>query len=353
MSKISIIIPCYNVIGYIDRCLNSIINQTFGISDLQIILVNDASTDNTLEVLEGWEKQYPDNILVITYDVNIRQGGARNRGLEYADGDFISFIDADDFVEPEMYQVLYDKAIETGVDIVKCKHIRDDGSGIVLNRCEPRDKYYQFEKRGQYYDYNVTDTGDNGGCTGVWGGIIKKELIKENNLCFPEGLFYEDNFWNEILALYQKDLYIVDRQFYHYWVNNESTILKRNNTSILDKLTVEVNILEYYKQRGIFDDFADKLFWGFLNRAYIGLMYHIYYRFDYLFIDINELKAIVVKCFPDYKQRINLNMAGDCIANRLLLEFLLSGESLSEKEQELLKIKFIEHMNDYLRKENA
>ena len=108
---ISIIVPCYNVEQYIDRCLDSIVKQTIGFNNLQVIVVNDASTDGTLEKLIQWEKQYPQNILIITYDVNIKQGGARNRGLQYADAEYIGFVDADDWIEPEMYEELYNAVV--------------------------------------------------------------------------------------------------------------------------------------------------------------------------------------------------------------------------------------------------
>lgn len=91
MALISIIVPCYNVENYIDRCVSSLVSQTIGIENLEIILVNDASRDNTLFKLYEWEKKYPDSIMVITYDENIRQGGARNVGLSYATSDYYTY----------------------------------------------------------------------------------------------------------------------------------------------------------------------------------------------------------------------------------------------------------------------
>lgn len=90
---------------------------------MQIILVNDASTDNTLEKLLLWETRYSDNILVITYEQNLRQGGARNIGLNYATGDYIGFVDSDDWIEPDMYEVLVEKMFEGVYDVVNCQLI--------------------------------------------------------------------------------------------------------------------------------------------------------------------------------------------------------------------------------------
>ena len=86
MAEISIIIPCYNVEEYIDRCLESVVAQTIGLDMLEIIVINDASTDNTLNKLYQWERRFPQNIMEITYEENQRKGGARNIRLEYATG---------------------------------------------------------------------------------------------------------------------------------------------------------------------------------------------------------------------------------------------------------------------------
>ena len=101
MAKISIIIPCYNVAEYIDRCLNSIISQTIGLEALEIICIDDASTDNTWQKLQQWEHSYPEQILLVHCDNNARQGTARNIGLSYASSLWISFIDSDDWIEPD------------------------------------------------------------------------------------------------------------------------------------------------------------------------------------------------------------------------------------------------------------
>lgn len=108
---------------YIDRCLSSVVQQSIGMEHMQIILVNDASTDNTLEKLLLWETRYSDNILVITYEQNLRQGGARNIGLNYATGDYIGFVDSDDWIEPDMYEVLVEKMFEGVYDVVNCQLI--------------------------------------------------------------------------------------------------------------------------------------------------------------------------------------------------------------------------------------
>ena len=103
---VSIVTPCFNGERYVARFLDSILRQTY--PKLELIFVNDASTDKTLEKLAIWEKQYPDAITVITLTENSKQGAARNVGMQYATGKYLGFVDSDDYVELSMFEKLYD-----------------------------------------------------------------------------------------------------------------------------------------------------------------------------------------------------------------------------------------------------
>jgi len=122
-----------------------LVNQTIGIEHLQIILVNDASTDMTYEHMLKWEKKYPDSIMVVTYEENLRQGGARNVGMQYASAGYIGFVDSDDWVELDMYELLYDIISKEDYDVVRGKTIYNLGSTIIVEK--PReDQLYNIYK---------------------------------------------------------------------------------------------------------------------------------------------------------------------------------------------------------------
>lgn len=129
---ISIIIPVYNGEKYLKRCLDSIVNQTI-FSELQIIVVNDGSTDNTLSIIKKYKEVYGDNIVV----ANIPNGGvsnARNVGIEIATGKYLTFVDADDWVDQGCYEKMYRKAQESLVDIVAAGFfISNDNKDILKN----------------------------------------------------------------------------------------------------------------------------------------------------------------------------------------------------------------------------
>ena len=128
MKRLSIIVPCYNVEKYIDRCLMSLTEQTLSRSAYEIILVDDASTDTTWQHITAWEAKYPELILAVHCDENGKMGRARNIGLSYATGEYVGFADSDDWVEPEMFEALLSEAETNGQDVVICRHLRDRGN---------------------------------------------------------------------------------------------------------------------------------------------------------------------------------------------------------------------------------
>lgn len=116
MTKVSVIVPVYNGKKYINKCINSILRQTF--KDIEIILVDDGSTDNTFDILREYEKKFP-NVKVIP-SINLGAGGARNIGLDASQSEYILFVDADDFLREDMIEVLYKNAVSNDADITRC-----------------------------------------------------------------------------------------------------------------------------------------------------------------------------------------------------------------------------------------
>lgn len=118
--KISVIIPCYNVQKYIMRCFDSIYSQTYGFENLEVILIDDLSTDNTWSILESLQRQYPENVISLKIQKKGKCGGARNLGMDICTGKYITFVDADDYVHPDMLRVLYDRMTEDDYDVAQC-----------------------------------------------------------------------------------------------------------------------------------------------------------------------------------------------------------------------------------------
>lgn len=345
MAYISVIIPCYNAEQYVDRCMETVVQQTIGIENLEVILVNDASTDNTLEILKRWESRYPEQILVITYDENLRQGGARNIGIQYASADYIGFIDIDDWVETDMYETLWKLVQKGDYDVVRGKFARDRFPGEhTINETEQQDKCYHFEKIQGFYDSDVnsdTGVGVNGMYGGVYTAIYKKSIIVDNDVWFPEHTAYEDNYWMDILWLYIKDLYIVDRVLYHYFVNMNSTTMVVNASWHFQRLTIELKKLEEYKRLGAFELFHERIEANFIQRFYLNTLHIIFTRFNYMPADIiNDMRRIVKMNFPDYQN--NPRVKGVDVVDQALLELIEIPGELTEEELQSIKIAYLE-----------
>ena len=120
MPKVSVIVPVYNVEKYIEKCANSLINQT--LSDIEIIFVNDGSTDGSIQIIEQYENNFKEKVKCVSKD-NGGLSSARNYGIPYATGEYIAFLDSDDYVELDMYETMYNKAKEDDFDMVECDFI--------------------------------------------------------------------------------------------------------------------------------------------------------------------------------------------------------------------------------------
>lgn len=338
--KISVIIPCYNVEEYVDACMESIVNQTIGIENMEIILVNDASTDHTLDHLMEWEKKYEENVMVITYDENLRQGGARNAGLQYAQGEYISFIDSDDWIELDTYEQLYTIAKQGDYDCVKGKmeQNRDESDVHTYNQISENQEYH-FEKKGQYYVSDTPMVGNIGIYGGIVTGIYKRNIIIENQIWFPERLAYEDNYWGSIVSLFLKDVYILDKVIYHYRFNPHSTLTTKNQLYQLDRLDIELAIVDAYKELGAYEDFKESLEAGFIERFYVNTLYIIFTRFDYIPDIFDFMKEKVWEYFPDFNENPLVQKMDE--KSKYLLQLLNIEEGVTPAELEWVKMAYL------------
>ncbi|MBO6260861.1 MAG: glycosyltransferase [Lachnospiraceae bacterium] len=296
---ISVIIPCFNVEKYVTKCLDSVLSQTIGISELEIILIDDASTDGTLQLLYQYEKKYPKNIVLIPFEENQRQGTARNVGMLYATGDYISFVDSDDWIEADMYEKLLAAMEQEDYDYVACRGFRnyENGSQAIIERKEPAGVYVNIPsvvEGGEWFEAGI-----NGG---VYLRLYKKSFLMDNDLRFAERLLYEDNYFVSIASLYTRKIKLIDDCLYHYRENNVSTTMGRNNYSQFDRLTIEEMKLEKYKLLGIFDRFHDMIEKEFFRLFYFNTLYIMAVRFDIPPYEVYlRMRSTVLKWFPDYK----------------------------------------------------
>lgn len=297
MFTISVIVPCYNVASYIDRCLTSITNQTIGIDSLQIICVDDASTDDTWSHLQVFEQKYPDNIFLIRLDTNSRQGTCRNIALQYVEAPWVTFIDADDWIEPDYCEIMFTYASKLDCDVVCCPSVRDPSTTLSLLK-EDRGSGASFylidtvEKRRIFLLNNFMETGK----------LIKTTFLTSNNIHYAENIAYEDHLWGSLLSVYTESLLMLETKLYHYFINSSSTVLTMNSSHHIDWLTAKIMEWKEWETRGLFELYQPELEFNFLVTCYLGFIRTLILRYDtppyslYLL-----LRQITLEYIPNYE----------------------------------------------------
>ncbi len=240
MPKVSVIVPIYNVEKYLEKCINSLLSQT--LEDIQIILVNDGSKDNSGNIAKEYEKNNKDRVIYVEKE-NGGLSDARNYGLKYATGDFVAFLDSDDYIEKNAYEEMYNKAIEENADYVECDFIWEFPNKIRV------DKQYPYKNKKEMLSFVRVV---------AWNKLIKRQLITDNNLEFPKGLRYEDvEFTYKLIPFINKFAY-VDKPFIHY-VQREGSIANVQNERTAEIFTVLDNVIEFYKKNNIYEKYRDEL----------------------------------------------------------------------------------------------
>lgn len=233
---LSLIIPVYNAKNYVQKCLNSVISQETKYR-FEVIVINDGSTDGTDKVLLEY-KNFP-NIKVFNQD-NKGISATRNKGIEYARGTYIGFIDNDDFIERDYVEKLLDIAYENNADYVKCGYCKFDKDGILTENI--------VKKSGER---NPLLTYDGF----IWGGIIRRSLF--NNISFPNGYWYEDIITKFIIMRMIKTFCYVDEPLYMYYVhpgNASVTVWRSDPKKCTDQYFLVDFLCRYSKKLGLEED---------------------------------------------------------------------------------------------------
>lgn len=231
--KISIIIPVHNAQKYLPKCLDSIINQT--LKEIEIVCVNDSSTDNTGAILDNYQ-QKDSRIKIINTDCRC-SGGTRNRGLEAANGEYIGFVDADDWVDKDYFEKLYNTAKENSCDIAATSSVV-----LIENGEEKSIKYVGATPA----DNPVNTLEKKKKCiiaTGIcWNKIYRKDFLEKNNIHFIEiPTAAEDNYFSALAAIFANQIIFINNSTYYY------NFVSTSQTKSL-KIEKDFSITDIYKQ---------------------------------------------------------------------------------------------------------
>lgn len=240
MPKVSVIVPVYNVEKYLDRCLDSLVNQT--LQEIEIIVINDSTPDQSQIIIDKYMNLYPNK--VFSY---IKPNGglsdARNYGMSKMKGDYFGFVDGDDYVEYSMFEKLYERATQEEADVTTC------------------DFYWTYPNRLQ----RATDgpyTNERELLTKmmptVWNKLYKKSWFDSLDIKFPVGLRYEDSSFSIRLAPFIGKLAYVNEPLVYY-VQREDSITYTQNYKVGDMLTVFNDIFEFYQKHHLYNQYQSEL----------------------------------------------------------------------------------------------
>lgn len=331
--KVSVIVPCYNVEQYIDRCFRSLKNQTIGMEHIEIIFVDDASTDGTWEKILQFEVLYPENIVAIHNEVNKRQGYCRNVALDYATAKYVSFVDSDDWLELCCLDEMYAKAEQYRCDIVSCNCTRDfpDGRTLKVNNRELEEglfiKVDDLEKRKALFVRDMLGSG-------MICKLIRKEFLLENNIYSPEGMRFEDGPWGSICYYHVEAVYIMKEYLYHYFANDNSTVLQKNQTYYDELFAANYYKWEQLHQRGCFDVMKQEAEFDFMCNYYLMGLKLFGKHYDRIPIEaFFEMKSFILENIPDYKNNPYIKTA---LAPEVSMLFEFIDREMGENELRIL-----------------
>lgn len=240
MPKVSVVVPIYNVEKYIKKCLDSLVNQT--LQEIQIILVNDGSTDESGNIAKEYASKYTNKIIYLEKE-NGGLSDARNFGMRYTEGEYIAFLDSDDYVENTMYEEMYNKALQENSDYVECDFLWEYPDKV------KKDKRIPYSNKKEMLT-NVRVV--------AWNKLIKREILEKNNISFPKGLRYEDIEFTYKLIPYLNKVSYVDKEFVHY-VQRNNSIANVQNERTAEVFTIFDNIIRYYQEKNFYEEYKEEL----------------------------------------------------------------------------------------------
>lgn len=240
MTKVSIIVPVYNVEKYLKRCLDSLVNQT--LKDIEIICINDGSTDGSLAILNEYVRN-DDRIVVINQE-NSGQSVARNRGIDVAKGEYLGFVDSDDWVSEDYFEKLHNSAIQNNAEIAV--------GGIIRLHKFNRRKFLTFAKETVTNDVNLKfELCDMPEKSYVWNKIYKSSKLKEIGLKFEEGIVFEDCIFTPQALFYFDKMVTVPDTYYFYWRRSDSTVTRKDGKSRVDGVYAHDKAQKFIEEHNI------------------------------------------------------------------------------------------------------
>ncbi|MBO6057408.1 MAG: glycosyltransferase [Bacteroidales bacterium] len=244
--KLSIVIPVYNTEKYLEKCLASCVNQEVEKADYEIVVVDDGTKDNAMAIALRYQENYP-NIKIFSQE-NAGLSAARNMGLSHCSGDYVWFVDSDDYIEEGSLSLIFNK-IEENPDVICIQAKRSDEK-------IPRNRFSDNVKNG--FDVLLHSFDDWDRCVPYF--IFNRQFIDNHQLRFYVGIFHEDDEFTPRALVYAEKVSVIDRPLYYYWVKTENTITKTVNPKKSYDNIIVAESLSDFKEKNAMPDNVKQVF---------------------------------------------------------------------------------------------
>lgn len=348
--KVSVIMSLFNVELYMRVAIESVLNQT--LSDIELICINDGSSDYSLETAKEYAAK-DDRIRILSYKESKGQAFARNRGIDIARGKYIGFVDGDDWVEPTMFEKLYENAEKNNAEVTCCAAALFNE---LLQECDFKNAYYNLSLMPSNLDNRVFSHEDTKslltGCINValWNKIYRLDFMNENKIRFPEFFIYEDMPFFYEVWFKAKRITLIRDYCYFYRVNRNGSTMSKIGNKVLDRPEMMALAYEMFKKLPYFDEIKtqtaawviDDLFHRFTlvearyRKEFFFLMKKLFKNLDLDGVDMEKLS----KCYC-YKEYCNcIEMKYDDFTRTLCDTYVRAKRTENELRSDKLRIKF-------------
>jgi len=298
MVKVSVILPVYGVAEYIEKCTKSLLAQT--LDEMEFLFVDDHGPDDSIDIakrtIAGHSRESQFRFLKPEH--NLGAGMARNFAIPQAQGQYIAFVDSDDWVEPTMFEELYNEAVANGTTDLCCCQMQkvyiDGKTGGVLENPQVGNGEITAEKR----KYLITNY------VSLFASFIyKKDFVVSNDIKFAEDRAADDSYFVSCAWMLAKDIAYVNKPFYNYLIRPGSVCTTKDSTKYEKRISVFDKLMAYSKEHGVYSDFKEEIDFMYIKKGYLSsVTNYIINSTDPQKATFDRIYDYFVKQIPDYKE---------------------------------------------------
>lgn len=317
MIKVSVILPVYGVAEYIEKCTESLLAQT--LQEMEFIYVDDHGPDNSIELVQKMIANHPrkDQFVFLKPEHNMGAGMARNFAIPHAKGEYVAFVDSDDWIEPQMFEELYEEAKRHGgTDLCCCQAAKDylDGQPTeILKNPDIEAGKLTDEKRRYFLTHYVSL---------FWTFIYRREMIERWQIRYPSSRSADDSFFVTSNLLLADSLAHVDKPFYHYLIRPGSVCTTKDSTKYQKRLETFSSLMAFLKEKGVYEKYKAEIDYIYIKKGYFTSVFnYIYNSLEPKKETIREIRKEMISQVPDYytnkyfSSKMSLRMLDCLLAN--------------------------------------